>query len=352
MRTDFEHNEAEVRSFFTTMYERQLIWYKRFILKLPRDQWTSDAIFNKYRFTNVYRELDRASQWLLYNIILNTSTWLKYNNDYDNHINLIWKILLFRMINNPSIFINADAVPDYNDYDPNKFYDYVKKDILAKGIVFHHNAYCSNSKLKIQLDNDETVYFENIADYTIRHASTSLHDNIPRIYEIMQQSFSNTDPYALMTFMSTNIVSVGGFKAHEFYQDLCYIKPYANLELMACDANSATNAGNGSLSGTRMLFNNIHSRSDAVDAIYYLRDMSEDYLDKIHNELYQDTDGFYYVKWDSDTNQYIRDKFNFTLSQIEHWLCEYSKYKRYAIGDKKTHTRRYNDPKSSDGLIY
>lgn len=72
MRTDFEHIEAEVRSFFTTMYERQLIWYKRFILKLPRDQWTSDIIFNKYRFTNVYRELDRASQWLLYNIILNT----------------------------------------------------------------------------------------------------------------------------------------------------------------------------------------------------------------------------------------------------------------------------------------
>ena len=44
MRTDFIHNENEILAFFTTMYERQLIWYKRFILKLPRDQWTNDDV--------------------------------------------------------------------------------------------------------------------------------------------------------------------------------------------------------------------------------------------------------------------------------------------------------------------
>lgn len=352
MRTDFIHNENEILAFFTTMYERQLIWYKRFILKLPRDQWTNDDVFIKYRFTNVYRELDRASQWLLYNIILNKNTWLKCNNEYDNHINLIWKILFYRLINNPNIFINANAVPDYLGYDPKKFYDYVKKDILANGIPFYHGAYCINSKLKIQLDNNEIRHFENIADYYINYVSIELHKFIPQIYEMMQQSFSGADPYKFMTFMSDNIVNIGKFNAHEFYQDLCYIKPYANLELMAWDANSATNAGNGSLNGTKLLFDNIHSKNDAIDAIHYLQIISGDYLENCAKNIFPDTDGFYYVKYDHDTSQYIRDNHNFTLSQIEHWLCEYSKYKRYAVGDAKIKIRRFKEPKSSANLIY
>ena len=51
-------------AFFQTMYERQLIWKRRFIDK-KESPWTTDAIFKKFKFTNVYRELDRNSQYCI-----------------------------------------------------------------------------------------------------------------------------------------------------------------------------------------------------------------------------------------------------------------------------------------------
>ena len=48
--------------FFETMYERMMIWKRRFIEQKPQP-WTENAILRDSKFTNVYRELDRNSQW-------------------------------------------------------------------------------------------------------------------------------------------------------------------------------------------------------------------------------------------------------------------------------------------------
>jgi hypothetical protein len=49
------------------IFERHRIYKRKEIEKLPRP-WTDDEIFQKYRFTNVRRELDRESVWLIENI--------------------------------------------------------------------------------------------------------------------------------------------------------------------------------------------------------------------------------------------------------------------------------------------
>ena len=59
---NLEVYEPYLRLFFETMYERQLIWKRRFIDKKERP-WTDNKIFQESKFTNVYRELDRNSQW-------------------------------------------------------------------------------------------------------------------------------------------------------------------------------------------------------------------------------------------------------------------------------------------------
>lgn len=46
------------------MMERHLIWKRRFEQGRPFP-WTTDAILQKYKFTNVYRDLDRTTQDLL-----------------------------------------------------------------------------------------------------------------------------------------------------------------------------------------------------------------------------------------------------------------------------------------------
>ena len=40
-------NKKRLDLFFYTMYERQQIWYKRFVLNLPQDQWTTDEYYQK-----------------------------------------------------------------------------------------------------------------------------------------------------------------------------------------------------------------------------------------------------------------------------------------------------------------
>src|SRR5689334_7766826 len=72
--------------FFETMFERQEIWYKRFVEKKDRP-WTKDKFFANHKFTNVYRELDRSSQWLINNVILKAK----------DERNLIFQILLYRI---------------------------------------------------------------------------------------------------------------------------------------------------------------------------------------------------------------------------------------------------------------
>ena len=86
--------EPNLRLFFEVMHERQLIWKRRFIDKQERP-WTENKIFQESKFTNVYRELDRNSQWQIKNILLDDKLSLK---------NLIWKLMIFRFFNNPETF--------------------------------------------------------------------------------------------------------------------------------------------------------------------------------------------------------------------------------------------------------
>ena len=62
--------------FFELMHERMAIWKRRFVDKKERP-WTKNEILRDYKFTNVYRELDRNSQWQIKNILLDDKLSLK-----------------------------------------------------------------------------------------------------------------------------------------------------------------------------------------------------------------------------------------------------------------------------------
>jgi len=352
----FKPYKKRLELFFYTMYERQNIWYRRFIEHLPQEEWTKDKCYSKYRFTNVYRELDRASQYLIKNIILNKDCWHKYKSDDDNYINLIWKMLFFRLINNPNVFETVDAIADYNDYSPAKFYSYLKKNIISKDIPIAHGAFCQFSQHEVVDESGKKIKFADMGEYFAKYSLKRLHGHIKEIYDWMKQSHdSDKTADDFIDWMSDTLDGCGRFMAHEFFQDMCYIKEYAGLDLMSYDANSATNSGPGSSAGSKYIFKNVKTNKDVIDAIKYLRDIAEDSLNKMHDEKFPDTDGFYYVAWDKDANKYKHTKFNFTLNQIEMWLCEFYKYVKYkdAKGtDEKVRVRNYSDKKSSDDLLY
>ena len=61
--------EENVSDFFKFMHSRHMAWHRRFILKLPKEQWTKNKILIQYKYTNVYRQLDRGTLWAIHNII-------------------------------------------------------------------------------------------------------------------------------------------------------------------------------------------------------------------------------------------------------------------------------------------
>ena len=82
-------NHENLWYFYEWLVERYKIHLKKDVEKmLP--PWTTDKVLLKYRFTNVRREHDRETKWLINNICLNSN--LSYENKLLN-------IILFRLFN-------------------------------------------------------------------------------------------------------------------------------------------------------------------------------------------------------------------------------------------------------------
>lgn len=352
--------EENLTLFFKTMYERQMIWKRRFIDKKPRP-WTNNKIFQENKFTNVYRELDRNSQWLIKNIILDDELDLK---------NLIWKMMVFRFFNNPETFtfeakdkiiqpslfgdyeksglkqaeskeelISAtkwrNGIPDYDEYDEDEFSRFIAG-IRSCGKNPYTTAYLINSQATPGQPRDYC--------YT-RVVIPTLHKKIDELIKVVKTAET---PENIIEYLKT-LPAVADFIAHEFYQDFTYIQNYTNREFMKFDQNDFTNVGPGASIGIRLIYPNLKTVREQKQAIYSLRDIANKYLDKIGIEK---KEMFPYLSWDKEKGEYFTytsDDLEFddlmpsdfmykkgiTLHQIEMWLCEFQKYWKMKIGKGK-----------------
>ena len=283
--------------FWQTMSERHNIWKKRFLDK-ENAHLTEDLIMQKYKFTNVYRELDASSQFLIHNIIAK-------EKDFNN---LIFKILIYKLYNRPNdVFLN---IPHIDNFDKEK--DYFFKSIKdIKGAKFH-NAYSLYRNVKKEgydnmLHMYEVASIKNIVDNLDSICTSLINGNITNLLNSLLK-----------------IKSIGNFLAHEYYQDFTYINNYSNFKI-PIDGMMHTNVGPGSYRGVQLIYEKV--KQNEVIKKY----------DLLLNEAKDNLNDFYYIKWDS--TRYIKDNYNFNYSQIEHWLCEFSKYVRIMQNPDRHHKK-------------
>lgn len=301
-------SEEHYHEFFRTMFERQMIWKRRFLDQKPRP-WTDDPILRDYKFTNVYRELDRNSQWQIRNILLDDELTLT---------NLVWKMMVFRYFNNPPTFEYARekygwgaGIPDYNQYDEKTFAEMVASYRLSGHNPFT-TAYLINSMAAPGKTRDEC--------YTGTVVPT-LHR---RLYELMRVVLTAKTPEDIIQFLRT-LPASAAFIAHEFYQDFTYIPRYTYRRFMRFTQDDYTNVGPGASTGLRLIFPSLKCQ---VDGIYRLRDEAAKAL-----SVYGD---FPYLHWHKPENgYYTTPNGELTLHQVEMWLCEYQKYWKVKIGQGK-----------------
>lgn len=353
--------EPNLRLFFETMYERQMIWKRRFIDNLPRP-WTKDKIFQESKFTNVYRELDRNSQWQIKNILLDSSLTLR---------NLIWKMMVFRFFNNPETFTfepkgkaiqknifdapvksglrQADStdelipatkwrngIPDYDEYDEDEFSRFIAG-VRSAGQNPYTSAYLINSQAAPGHSRDY-CYTRVVIPY--------LHKNINKLIVTVKTAKTPED---IISYLKT-FPAVADFIAHEFYQDFTYIPRYTNRRFMDFDQNDFTNVGPGASIGIRLIYPNLKTVREQKKAIYWLRDAANSwFIERIGNEKGK---LFPYLWWNKENQEYkVADKDFYddrteyhgyggiTLHQIEMWLCEFQKYWKMIIGEGKQRSK-------------
>ena len=234
----------------------------------------------------------------------------------------IWKIMVFRYFNQPLTFEYAkitygwrNGIPSYNQYNEDEFAEMIQGVRDSGGNPFT-NAYLINSMAAPGKTRDYC--------YT-RLVIPHLHKNLVNLIRII---VSAKYPEEIIAYLKT-FPSVSDFIAHELYQDLTYIAKYTDRKIMKFDQNDFTNVGPGASLGIRLIFPSLKG-NEQKQAIYYLKELAEEYLSKNMNYLY----------WNKETSKYeITNKCNITLHQIEMWLCEFQKYWKMSIGEGKQRSK-------------
>ncbi len=305
-------NDKAYSLFFQTMYERQMIWKKRFIDGRP-GPWTEDPILRDYKFTNVYRGLDRHSQYSLRHIIM--------SNRAKGTVELLWKTLVFRIFNRPETFEALAekgwdcGIPNYDDFllEQDK-YTGAMLALEAKDSVFT-SAYFIRSRSGARIES-----------YTER-TLPALHQVIPWLAE------GHRDQRAVLSRL-TPIPYIGGFVAYELLRDIAYIdRTLPDGWGILADDNISINIGPGSKLGAQLIYPELKSSGDILAAFKRLLSAAPEELQKISDD-YLEPMPYAVIDWETGRAHATYD-FNLTLDNIEHWLCEFSKYWRMSMGTSR-----------------
>lgn len=291
----FEVDTAALDMFWKMIYVRHLIWYKRFVLKQPAP-WTKNQIFLDYKFTNMYRELDRGTIYLLDHIV---------NNQRDP-VEQVFNIILYRMFNRIATYDHIGFQSIYNGPGGvtwpafRSTFDKLRKYAEA-GNPLYTDAHmvCAYEHFP---GRDKLQRFE----YIFSHVLKNLHDIMATVY------FKDSLSYVHSAL--TKIHGIGPFIGYEVAVDISY------CEWNKQNEDEWVNPGPGCQRGLKRLFSNIRPKQ-CQEVIVMLRD-------------YQQSE------WDRLGLDFPRIAYNgkyLTLRNIEHDLCEFFKYNK--VSEKKGRAR-------------
>ena len=294
---------ASTRDFFNFIYERQLIWYKRHVLKLP-SPWTADPIMQKYKFCNMYRELDRCTIYLLTRLQpIKARPWQLFN------------IILFRFFNQDKIFEQLSGpFTRFEQTEANECKARLDK-LKKSGQTIFNNAYI----------------IAPAPGFMSKHAGIianlkKISSQLAKLTERLDKADAPADAFIVLR----GLPQVGPFLAGEIWTDLSYLKFFKQN----WTDDDFTTVGPGALWGLKILSG--LSRLSPVrqnEILQYLHQAQRKILPKIFSDV---TDN---LNWNDIA---YRPAFSnapwLSLTNIEGALCEFRKYTNLKNGHGR---RRY-----------
>lgn len=320
-------NEESLNLFMGYIKERYKIHIRKDI-QLKKPPYTKNKILKKYIFTNVRREHDKETKWLLQNITENE--FLTYRQKTLNSI-------LFRMFNKHETMEIMDG--------PFKF-----------GSLWSYTA-ARNKLLSYSKEHPDYVFFTGaFITAGLKNAAKSRYPKESFMPGCILRYISDINrselvPDLLACKNQKQVFNrlraeegIGDFLAYQIFVDLTYIKEFPFSE------NEFTIAGPGCKNGLNFLFEDRDGMS-YEECLFWLRDNWYSFSD---NKVFFDPE-----KEMIDLKHYDR-KMN--VMSLENCFCEFSKYYRavkhigrpnrtYASRLKAASQVEKGDPKKEETLI-
>ena len=231
---NFKPNE-NFTYFLYFISERMNIFWNKLENKQP---YTEDEILKQFKFTNVYRMLDRSSQYLIKNVIYNGVVYSKEE--------MFWRIMVYKHFNLPSTW--DLLIEEFGDINKGITLDMIADFLVKKidqGYTIYSNAYMMTSAF---LSGDKGKYTH------LKHNKWRKHQYYFYIFqkELIEQNkiglILNSKSIEEMFSSISSVVSMGDFTAYQYTQDLNY------TEFFNFDMNTFCAAGPGTQRGIERCF--------------------------------------------------------------------------------------------------
>jgi hypothetical protein len=280
--------------FWWFICERQSIWSRRFIQKLP-PPWTEDTIMREERFTNVYRELDPGTKYAI-NEILETSA---------PKPDKIFNTMLYRLIGRSETHA-AIGFQQLATFD-SQYLEYSLKELRdSKGIHIFTAAYM-------------------VSGYTLMGSRDKV-ENVVRLFALLHSNFDDFYSRILSCGSSSHVYDVirtargfGNFLAYQVLVDLLYpLKIYEWTPLLPYSHDDWASAGPGAQRGISMLLKE-GVKADHLDVMRWLRFHQKVEFVRLGLKFpcLMDHDG---------------EDVEISLANIQNCLCEFHKYVKISEG--------------------
>lgn len=292
---DFENLET----FMYYIKERYNIHMKKDVLK-KRAPWTEDELMKKYRFTNVYREHDKETKWLIKNIAENS--WLTYRQK-------ILNIMLFRMYNKHEVFEIIGA--------PFKMEGVWECKAIVEKLRAHlsyNDSFCcfNNAFLTSGMKRILKAEFPKHKDFVSGLPIWKIKKlNESNFFTDLSLCKSQEEVYNLLK----ELPAIGSFLAYQIFVDFTYIKEFPFSE------NEFTVAGPGCKRGIDRVFEDKDGMT-YEECIFWLRDNWK-------NLNYMD---YYFDPEEEMLDMKHYDRVMNVMS-LENCFCEISKYIKAMKGE-------------------
>lgn len=292
-----DHKDFDIEKlnlFWWFVFERQNIWYKRFVQKV-KFPWTKDYIMQNERFTNVYRELDPGTQYAI-NKILEIDA---------PKPDKIFNIMIYRLIGRSETHA-AIGFQELSKFNPKILKSKLKyiRDVENKKVFTAAYMVGGYSKMG---SKDKIV--------NITRLFTNLHNIFYSIYEKINACKSSEEVYKVIC----SLYGFGNFLSYQILVDLLYpLKIYNYRGLLPYSNNDWASAGPGAKRGIIMLL----KRGVKANYLEVMRWLNENQ----HNEFERLNSKFCYIK------DFNGSQLDISLANIQNCLCEFHKYIKISNG--------------------